>query len=59
VYLQYQEGLVGEAALDSYGLGVARYFQNARFEDWWFPGGRGSFDPAFVSFFEAEHDLAP
>ena len=56
VYLQYSEGLVGEAALNSYGFGANRYFRNARFQDWWM-GARDSFDPTFVRFFEERYEL--
>jgi hypothetical protein len=58
VYLQYSEGLVDEAALNSYGLGATVYFLRARFQDWWVGDGvRDDFDPGFVAFFDALYGL--
>ena len=56
VFFQYQEGLVDESALRSYGLQGfnANLLQQPRFRNWWLvKNWRGSFHPDFVRFLEA------
>ncbi|MEE4362108.1 MAG: hypothetical protein V2I63_11370 [Pseudomonadales bacterium] len=54
VYFQYDEGLVDESALDSYGFQVsAPLFTGAAFGTWWFDAdNRALFHPGFVALFE-------
>jgi hypothetical protein len=55
VFFQYQEGLVDESALRSYGLQwLVRAKLHPRFRTWWEEKGwREAFHPRFVEFIEA------
>ena len=58
VFFQYDEGLVDESALHSYGLQKADLFQTDAFRRYWVGvGWRSAFDPTFVQFFEERMDL--
>jgi hypothetical protein len=53
VFFQYQEGLVDETALRSYGLQDVN-MSNLRFEEWWIDKNwRAAFHPDFVQFLES------
>ena len=51
-YLLYQEELIPEQALGSYGV-VSPYLGRPRFQDEFWPNIRGGFDETFVRFIEA------
>jgi len=60
VYLQYAEHLVDQSALADYGFTAGNMFGTATFEAWWRGGGgRGTFDPGFVAYFEERFGLTP
>lgn len=54
VYFQYQEGLVDESALKSYGFQViSAMFKTPRFMEFWVTNDeRRAYDPDFVKFLE-------
>jgi hypothetical protein len=55
VFFQFQEGLVDESALKSYGLQriTSSTFDQPRFQAWWIERGwRDAFHPEFVEFIE-------
>ena len=53
VHLQYQEGLIGEEALDSYGFfGFEQFMAHPRFSEIWDPR-QVSFDPLFADFLDS------
>ena len=59
VFFQYQEGLVDESALRSYGL-QDMDMADPRFQRWWVDKGwRAAFHPDFVEFLETSVDGAP
>ena len=58
VFLQFQEGVVDESVLASYGWADNAVFRREGFVDWW-SVRRQRFHPDFVAAFEAEYDLAP
>ncbi|MDP5071754.1 MAG: hypothetical protein NWQ45_12735 [Congregibacter sp.] len=56
VFFQYQEGLVDESALGSYGLQVkSELIELPRFRAWW-SRWRNSLHPDFVEFIESQSD---
>jgi hypothetical protein len=59
VYFQYEEGLVDESALESYGFRTNNgLFGGGAFREWWFAeDNRSVFHPGFVSFFEDKNGL--
>ena len=57
VYLQFQESVVDESLLDTYGFRNTPVFQGPKFREQW-PSMRGRFDPRFVTAFEQAYDLA-
>jgi len=57
VFFQYQEGLVDESALASYGAGRdAPHFQCPRFREFW-ETRSGTYHPEFVDFFDNSMEL--
>ena len=58
VYFHWDEGLVDESALHSYGLQRAEYFKTDRFNQFWFvEDWRAGFDDDFVDFLEEKLEL--
>ncbi len=60
VFFQYQEGLVDESALKSYGLHHynLEWFTRPRFKTWW-SRWRSAFHPEFAKFIEAGVNIKP
>jgi len=58
VFLQVDEGLVDETALNSYGWAAGQYFRSDRFRDYWERQFSGTFDPDFVMFFSQRFGLS-
>jgi len=60
VYYQYEEGLVDESALDSYGFQTnTLLFEGEAFSHWWFNlGNKEIFHPDFVQLFESKIGLS-
>ena len=62
VFFQFQEGLVDESALKSYGLQrvTSFTFEQPRFQAWWIERGwREAFHPDFVEFLESPARATP
>jgi len=53
-YLNYEEGLVPEEALRSYGMRAPVFFASSRFRDEFWPELRAEFNAEFVRFAESE-----
>ena len=58
VYLQYQEGVIDESALSSYGWSGSMMYGSEAFAAWW-RTNRGRFNPEFVQAFSSEYGLVP
>ena len=56
VFLQVNEGLVDESALNSYGWAAGQYFLSDRFRAFW-DVGAVAFDPQFVTYFNQRFGL--
>jgi hypothetical protein len=57
VYLQFQENVVDESLLDTYGFRNTPVFRGTKFKEQW-PSMRSRFDPRFVVAFEQAYALS-
>ena len=56
VYLQYQEGVIDESALSSYGWKGSRMYSSSAFAEWWLKNS-DRFNEHFVQAFAADQGL--